>query len=117
MQRNQKQNGKDQRSLQENQRYQANILCKDGVTEDRNSKGLREGKEITKKWQEYTEEFCKKGPNDLENHNIVGTHLELDILECDIKWALGSSTTNKASGGDLFKILKYYAVKVLYSIS
>ena len=68
----------------------------------------------------YTE-LCKKGLNDPDNHDGVVTHLELDILECEVKWALGTITTNKASAGDgipveLFKILKYDAVKVLHSI-
>ena len=67
---------------------------------DRNVKDLREAEEIKKKWQEYTEELYRKGLNDLDNHDGVVTHLEPDILECEIKWALGSSTTNKASGGD-----------------
>ena len=74
-----------------------------------------------KKWQEYTEEPYKKGLNDLDNHNGVVTHLELDMLECKVKWALGSITMNKASRGDdipaeLFKILKDGAIKVLHSI-
>ena len=73
------------------------------------------------KWQEYTEELYKKGLNGTDNHNSVVTHLEPDILECEIKWALGSITMNKASGGDgipaeLFQSLKYGAVKVLHSV-
>ena len=77
-------------------------------------------KEI-KRWQEYTEELYKKGLNDPDNHNGVDTHLETDILECKVKWALGSITTNKTSGGDgipteLFQVLKDGAVKVLHSI-
>ena len=72
-------------------------------------------------WQECTEELYKKGLNDLDNHNGVVTHLEPDILECEVKWALGRITTNKAGGGDeipaeLFQILKYEAVKALHSI-
>ena len=71
--------------------------------------------------QEYTEELYKKGLNDPDNHESVVTHLEPDILECEVKWALGSITTNKASGGDgipveLFQILKDDAVEVLHSI-
>ena len=90
------------------------------MIKDRNSKDLTEAEEIKKRWQEYTEEVYKKGLNDSNHHNDVVTHLEPDILECDIKWALGSITSNKASGGDgvpaeLFKILKY-DVKVLHSI-
>ena len=82
---------------------------------------LTEAEDIKKRWQEYTEELCKKDLHDPDNHNGVITHLEPDILECEIKWTLGSITTNKASGGDrfpveLFQILKDDAVKVLYSI-
>ena len=74
-----------------------------------------------KRWQEYTEELYKKDLHDQDNHNGVITHLEPDILECEVKWALGSITTNKASGGnglpvELFQILKDDAVKVLHSI-
>ena len=79
------------------------------------------GAEDTKRWQEYTEEICKKDLHDPDIHDYVNTHLQSDILEYEVKWALGSTTTNKASGGDgipveLFKILKDDAVKVLYSI-
>ena len=81
---------------------------------------LTETEDIKKKWQEYTEELYKKDHNP-GNHNGVLTHLEPDILECEIKWALGSITTNKASGGDgilveLFQVLKDNSVKVLQSI-
>ena len=91
-----------------------------GTIEDRNGMDLTEVEDI-KKWQEYTEEQYKKGFNDLDNHNGLIIHLEPDILECEVKWALGSITTNKASEGDgipvgLFQILKDDAVKVLYSI-
>ena len=77
--------------------------------------------EDKKRWQEYTEELYKKDHNDPDNHDGMITHLEPDILECEVKWALGSITTNKASGGDrmaveLFQILKDDAVKVLHSI-
>ena len=80
-----------------------------------------EAEDNKKRWQEYTEELYKKDLHDLENHDAVITHLESDILECEVKWALGSITTNKASGGDgipveLFQILKDNAVKVLHSI-
>ena len=67
---------------------------------DRNGKDLREAEEIKKRWQEYTEELYKRGFNDPEYYDGMVTHLEPDILECDIKWALGSITSNKASGGD-----------------
>ena len=88
---------------------------------DRNIKDLTEAEKIMKKWQEYTEKLYKKGVNDPDNHDGVVTHLEPNILEYEVKWALGSITTHKASRGDripakLFKILKYDAVKVLYSI-
>ena len=91
-----------------------------GTVKDRNGKDLTEAEEITKKWQEYTEELYRKSLNDSDKHDGVVTHLESDILECKVKWALGSITTNKASGGDgtpaeLFQILKDDAVKVLYS--
>jgi len=79
---------------------------------------LTETGDMRKRWQEYTEELHKKHLNDLDNHNGVISHLEPDILECEVKWALGSITTNKASRGDeisaeLFQILKDDAVKVL----
>ena len=82
---------------------------------------LTEAKDIKKRWQEYTEELYKKDLHNPDNHDGVNTHLELDILECEVKWALGSITTNKASGDDgipleLFQILKDDAVKVLHSI-
>ena len=82
---------------------------------------LTEAEDIKKRWQEYTEELYKKGLHDPDNHDSVVTHLEPDILECEVKWALGSITSNKASGGDgisveLFQILKDDAVKVLHSI-
>ena len=81
---------------------------------------LTEAEDMKKRWQEYTELY-KKGLNDLDNHDGVITHLEPDILECEVKWALGSMIMNKASGGDgisaeLFQILKDDAVKVLHSI-
>ena len=82
---------------------------------------LREAEDIKKRWQEYTEELNKNDLNDPDNHNGVISHLEQDILECKVKWAVGSITTNKASRGDgisaeLFQILKDDAVKVLHSI-
>ena len=88
---------------------------------DRNGIELTEAEEIKKRWQEYTEELYKKDIRNPDNHNGVLTHLEPDILECEVKWALGSITTNKTSGGDgipvgLFQMLKDDAVKVLYSI-
>ena len=82
---------------------------------------LTEAEDINKRWQEYTEELYKKDLHDPDKHDCVITHLEPDILECEVIWALGSITTNKASGGDgipvkLFQILKDDAVKVLHSI-
>ena len=82
---------------------------------------LTEAEDINKRWQEYTEELFKKDLHDPDNHDGVITDLEPDILECEVKWALESITTNKASGGDgipveLFQILKADAVKVLLSI-
>ena len=92
-----------------------------GKIKDRNAKDLPEVEEIQKGWQEYTEELYNKGLNEPDNQEDVVTHLEPDILECEVKWALGSITTNKASGGDgfpagLFQILKDDAVKVLQSV-
>ena len=92
-----------------------------GTIKDRNGMDLTEAEDIKKRWQEYTEELYKKGLHDPDNHDGVMTHLEPNILECKVKWALGSITTNKASGGDgipveLFQILKDEAVKVLHSI-
>ena len=95
--------------------------AKMGSTKDRIGMDLTETEDIKKRWQEYTEELYKKDLHDPDNHDGVITHLEPDILECELKWALGSITMNKASGGDgipveLFQILKDDAVKVLHSI-
>ena len=89
-----------------------------GSIKDRNGRDLTEAEDIKKRWQEYTEELYKKGLHDPDNYDGGITHLEPDILECEVKWALGSITMYKASGGDgipveLFQILKYDAVKVL----
>ena len=88
---------------------------------DRNGLDLTEAEDIKKRWQEYMEELYKKDLHDPDNHDDVITHLEPDILECEVKWALESITTHKASGGDgipveLFQILKDDAVKVLHSM-
>ena len=93
--------------------------AKMGSIKDRNSMDLTEAEDIKKRWQEYTELY-KKVLHDQDNHDGVITHLETDILECEVKWALGSNITNKASGGDgisveLFQILKVDVVKVLHS--
>ena len=92
-----------------------------GTIKDRHGTDLTEAEDTRKRWQEFTEEAYTKGLNDSDNHDGMITHLELDILKCEAKWALGSITTNKASGGDgipveLFQILKGDAVKVLHSI-
>ena len=97
--------------------------AKMGSIKDRNSMDLTEAEDIKKRWQEYTEELYKKELHDPDNHEgvIIHTHLEPDILEREIRWALGSITMNKVTGGDglpfeLFQILKDDAVKVLHSI-
>ena len=92
-----------------------------GTMKDRNGRDLTEAEDIKKRWQEYTEELDKKDLHDPDNHDGMIPHLETGILECEVKWALGSITTNKASGGDgipveIFQILKDDAVKVLHSI-
>ena len=96
--------------------------AKMGSIKDRNGMDLTEAEDIKKRWQEYTEEVYKKDLHDLDNHDGVITHVEPDILECEVKWALESITVSKASGSngipvELFQILKDDAVKVLYSIS
>ena len=95
--------------------------AKMGSIKDRNGMDLTEAEDIKKSWQEYTEELYKKDLHDPDNHDGVITHLEPDILECEVKWVLESITTNKASGGDgipveLFQTLKDNAVKALHSI-
>ena len=97
------------------------LHAKMGSIKDRNGRDLTEAEDIKKRWQEYTEEPYKNDLHDPDNHDSVITHLEPDILECELKWALGSITMNEASGGDgflveLFQILKDDAVKVLHSI-
>ena len=96
--------------------------AKMGSIKDRNGMDLTEAEAIKKRWQEYTEELCKKDLHDPDNHDAVITHLEPDILECEVKRALESITTNKARGGygipvELFQILEDDAVKVFQSIS
>ena len=95
--------------------------AKMGSIKGRNGRDLTEAEDIKKRWQEYMEELYKKELHDQDNYEGVITYLEPDILECEVKWALGSITMNKASGGDripveLFQILKDDAVKVLHSI-
>ena len=92
-----------------------------GTIKDRNDMDLTEAEDIRKRWQEYTEDLYRKDLHDPDNYDGVITHLEPDILECEVKWALGSITTNNASEGDeipveLFQILKDDVMKVLYSI-
>ena len=95
--------------------------AKMGSIKDRNGMDLTETEDIKKRWQEYTEELYKKDLHDPDNHDCMITHLEPDILECEVKWTLESITMNKASGGngipvELFQILKDDAVKVLRSV-
>jgi len=95
--------------------------AKMGTVKERNGMNVTEAADIKKRWQEYTEELFKKDLHDVDNHDGVITLLEPDILECEVKWALGSITTNKASGGDeilieLFQILKDDVVNVLHSV-
>ena len=97
------------------------VHAKMGLIKDRNGLDLTKADNIKKRWQEYTEELNKKYLHDRDNHDGVITHLEPNILECEVKWALGNITTSKASGGDgipveLFQILKDDAVNVLHSI-
>ena len=97
------------------------LHAKMGSIKDRNCMDLTEAEDIKKRWQEYTEELYKKDLHDPDNYDDVITYLEPDIQECEVKWALGSITTNKACRGDaipveLFQILKDDAVKVLHSI-
>ena len=92
-----------------------------GTIKDRTGMDLTEAEDVQKRWQEYTEELYKKDLHNPDTRNDVITHLEPDILECEVKWVLGSITTNKASGGDgipveVFQILKDDAVKVLLSV-
>ena len=101
--------------------FKGTFHAKMGTIKDRNGMDQTEAEDIKKRWQEYTEELWKKYLHNPDNHNGVINHPEPDILECEVKWALGCITTNKASGGDefpieLFQILKDDAVKVLHSI-
>ena len=97
------------------------FYAKMGTIKDRNGMDLTEAEDNKRRWQQYTEELYKNDLHDPDNHNAVITYLEPEILECEVKWALESITTNKASGGDgipveLFQILKDDAVKVLHSV-
>ena len=97
------------------------VHAKTGSIKDRNGMFLTEAEDIKKRWQEYMEELYKKDHHNPDNHNGVITHLQPDILECEVKWTLGSITTSKASGGsrilaELFQIVTDDAVKVLHSM-
>ena len=113
--------GKTRDLLKKIRDTRGNFHAKIGTKKDRNGMDLTEAEDIKKRRQEYTEELYKKDLHDPDNHDDVITHLEPDILKCEVKWALGSITMNKASGSDgipveLFQILKADAVKVLHSI-
>ena len=123
MQRNREKqyNGKTRDLFNKIRDTKGTFLAKMGTIKDLILKDLIEAEDIKKKWKEYTEELYEKGLNDPDNHSGVITHLEPDILECEVKWALGSITINKVSGGDgipveLFQILKDEAVKLQHSI-
>ena len=92
--------GKPRDLLKKSRDTRGTFHAKMGTIKDRNGKDLTEAKDIKKRWQEYTEELYKKDLHDPDNHNDVIIHLEPDILECEVKWVLGSITMNKASGGD-----------------
>ena len=109
------------RSLQEIRDIKGTFHAKMGSIKHRNDMDLTEGEDIKKRWQEYAEELYKKDLHNPDNHDGVITHLEPDIMECEVKWTLESITMNKASEGDgipleLFQIIKNDAVKVLHSI-
>ena len=115
--------GKSKDLLKKIRHTKGNFHAKTGTIKDRNDMDLTKAEDIKKSWQEYTEELYKKDLHDPDNHEGVITHaqLEPDILKCEVKWALGSITMNKANRGDgiiveLFKILKDDALKVLHSI-
>ena len=113
--------GKTRELLKKIRDTKGTFHAKMGLIKDRTGMDLPEAEDIKKRWQEHTEELYKKDLHDPDNHDSVTTHLEPDILEYEVKWALGSITMNKASGGDeipveLFQILKDDAVKVLHSI-
>ena len=110
-----KRKGKTRDLLKKIRNTKETFHAKIGTIKDRNAMNLREVEDIKKKWEEYTEELYKKDLNDSDNHDGVIIHLEPDILECEVKWALGSITTIKASGGDgipaeLFQILNLDSV-------
>ena len=107
------QNGKDQRAFQENQRYQGNISCKDGLDKEQKWHGPNKQK-ILRRGGKNTQKNCtKKDLNDQDNHNGVITHLEPNILECEVEWALESITTNKTSGGDGIPVEPFKSWKMM----
>ena len=113
--------GKTRNLFKEIRDTKGTFHAKMGSIKNRNGMDLTEAEDVKKRWQEYTEELYKKDLHDPDNHDDVITNLDPDILECEVKWALESITTNKASGGDgipgeLFRILKDDAVKMLHSI-
>ena len=113
--------GKTREQCKKIREIKGTFQAKIGLIKDRNNMDLREAEDIKKSWQQYTEELYKKDLHDPDNHDGVITHLEPDILECEVKWALEGITTNKASGCDgipveVFQILKDDAVKVLHAI-
>ena len=113
--------GKTRDLLKKMRNTKGTFLAKMGTIKDRNGMDLTEAEDIKKRWQEYTEELNKNDLHNPGNHDDVITHLEPDILECEVKWALESIITNKASGGDvipaeLFQVLKDDALKVLQSV-
>ena len=99
--------GKTRDLFKKIKRFQGNISCKDGLNKGQKWYGLTEAEDIKKRWQKYTEKLYKKDLHYLENHDGVITRLEPDILECEVKWALESITTNKASGGDEFPVSSF----------
>ena len=113
--------GKTRDLFKKSRHTKGTVHAKMGTIEDRNSMDLTEAEDIRKRWQEYTEDLYRKDLHDPDNYDGVIIHLEPDILEGEVKWALGSITMNKASGRDgipveLFQILKDDAVEVLHSI-
>ena len=96
--------GKTRELFEKNRVTKGTFHAKMGTIKDRNSMDLTDSEDIKKRWQEYTEELYKKDLNDPDYYDDVITNLEPDILECEVKWALGSITTNKASGGDEFQL-------------
>ena len=108
-------------NIQKIKRYQGNISWKDGHNKGQKLYGHNRSRRYKKRWQEYTEELYKNDLYDPDNHNGLITHLEPIVLECKVKWALGSITMNKANGGEgisveLFQLLKDDTVKVLHSV-